>query len=305
MAKRRPPSDESGYSWMDTYGDMVTLLLTFFVLLYAMSTVNESKWEKIVLAFTGSPPTKSVTALDMLSAPNFSDISPANSAFPADAFIGAKTDEITNAEGEGGTMATSVVSPSLFASESESQSNNAQVSEELAELMNSEEYQQVEKDFSQLYEKLVIYVKTNGLEDMLFIDRDLESVYVRVTAGVLFDSGEAVIIDEAKPMLDELENMLSDAASSIATISVEGHTDNRPIHNYLYADNWDLSTKRAANVVRYLAQKGNIPPEYFTIMGYGEYHPIATNETEEGRQQNRRVQFVLKKKILTIEDIRK
>jgi flagellar motor protein MotB len=73
MVNRRPSKEEGGgYSWMDTYGDMVTLLLTFFVLLFAFSSVDDDKWSGLVQAFTGSPPLRNITAVDMLTLPDFS-----------------------------------------------------------------------------------------------------------------------------------------------------------------------------------------------------------------------------------------
>ncbi|MDD3920473.1 MAG: OmpA family protein, partial [Eubacteriales bacterium] len=94
--------------------------------------------------------------------------------------------------------------------------------------------------------------------------------------------------------------MFREALEALTLINMEGNTDNRTIHTAKYEDNWDLSTKRATNVIRYMLERGNLPQNMVACAGYGEYQPIATNDTEEGRQQNRRVQFVLKKKIVAL-----
>ena len=78
-------------------------------------------------------------------------------------------------------------------------------------------------------------------------------------------------------------------------VHIEGHTDNVPIRNAMFEDNWDLSVKRATNTLRKVLEWGIIDEKMLSAVGYGEYQPIATNDTPEGRQLNRRVDFVLEK----------
>jgi len=177
------------------------------------------------------------------------------------------------------------------------------VSEELQQIMGSEEYQKNEEQFSLLYERLVTYIDEKGLEDMLYAERDMESIYLRVAAGILFQSGRADIREEAEPILDTLEDIFFTAGDSLSMVTIEGHTDNVPIRNARYEDNWELSSDRATRVGRYIWEKGRISQDKFSVSGYGEFRPIDTNETEEGKQANRRVEFVLRKKVLTMEDI--
>lgn len=276
---------------MDTYGDLVTLLLTFFVLLFAFSSVDQAKWNSLVQAFTGMPPKTKITAIDLLSMPDF------------ETGMGGMLTELPESEMD----EDAVVSPEdmVMIPASMLESMNITVSDDLKTLMGSEEYQEVERNFSSLYGELTSYIEANGLQDMLFAERDVDSIYLRVTTGILFESGNAKLKEEAIPILDTLETLFCDALGSISVINIEGHTDNRPINNAKFEDNWDLSAKRATNVVRFMTKDATIPYEYFTASGYGEYRPVASNDTEEGRQQNRRVQFVLRKKIITIEDVKK
>lgn len=295
MSKRRPSSeDEGGYSWMDTYGDMVTLLLTFFVLLFAFSSIDNAKWNVLVEAFTGAPPLKSIAAVDMLTMPDFTNDLPQSylninsmTLNPEKEEEGAEKDQEANAH----------LTPEQMARLS------LPVSEQQRAIMDSEEYQHNEAQFSLLYERLVLYIQTNGLENMLFASRDMESIYLRVAAGVLFDSGKADLLPEALIMLDTLEDIFYAAGDALSLVTVEGHTDNVPIHTSRFRDNWELSSMRAINVVRYMLDKGRLTPDMFAFSGYGEYKPVATNETEAGKQQNRRVEFVLRKRIITETDL--
>lgn len=292
MVNRRPSKEEGGgYSWMDTYGDMVTLLLTFFVLLFAFSSVDDDKWSGLVQAFTGSPPLRNITAVDMLTLPDFSQDLP-NTYLNLDGMV----------VGSGEPEETDDPSPQALTPEQLAQLA-VPVSAQQRLVMESEEYQQNEGQFSLLYERLVLYIQTNGLEDMLFASRDMESIYLRVAAGVLFDSGKADLVEEAMPVLDTLEEIFYNAGDALSLMSVEGHTDNVPISNARFTDNWELSSMRAINVVRYMLDKGRLTPDMFAFSGYGEYKPIASNDTEEGKQQNRRVEFVLRKRVITAADL--
>lgn len=288
MARRAAKQESGGYSWMDTYGDMVTLLLSFFVLLFAFSKVDEVKWAGVVQAFTGSPPLRNVAAVDMLKLPDFSNDLPKTYLNLEDMIMG-------------GGEALEGQEPVQYTLD-ELATLGVPVSEHQREILASEEYRQTETQFSLLYERLVIYIQTNGLEDMLFASRDMESIYLRVAAGVLFNSGKADLRPEALPVLDTLEEIIYNAKDSLSLMSVEGHTDNVPIHTARFADNWELSSMRAINVVRYL-DKGRLSPDMFAFAGYGEFKPIASNDTEEGRQLNRRVEFVLRKRVITAADI--
>ena len=281
---------------MDTYGDMVTLLLTFFVLLFAFSSVDDAKWNILVQAFTGSPPMRSLAAVDMLNEPDMTEHLPQTYVNLRDMNTGGQTEE--EAEALFGLTMDNLTPEEL-------EKLSIYMSDQQREIMSSPEYQENEERFSLLYERLTVYIEKNGLENMLFAERDMESIYLRVAAGVLFESGRADIREEAKPVLDTLEDIFYTASDSLSMVSVEGHTDSVPIHNAQFADNWELSSARATRVGRYIWEKGRIGQEKFSVSGYGEFRPIATNETEEGKQANRRVEFVLRKKILTSQDIEK
>lgn len=108
---------------------------------------------------------------------------------------------------------------------------------------------------------------------------------------VLFDSGKAEIKTEGKSVLDKVVNVMV-AKGIKQNIGIEGHTDNVPIKYSGWKSNWELSTARATSVLHYLEEIG-ISPERLSATGYGEYRPVDTNDTVEGRQNNRRVEIVI------------
>ncbi len=108
---------------------------------------------------------------------------------------------------------------------------------------------------------------------------------------VLFDSGKAVIKSSAFDVLNKVSSVIVSKAGDLR-VGVEGHTDNVPIKFSKWKSNWDLSTARATSVLHYLIEKG-VDPANLTVIGYGEFRPVATNATPEGRQKNRRVEIVI------------
>ena len=109
---------------------------------------------------------------------------------------------------------------------------------------------------------------------------------------ILFDSGKAVIRSKAAPILDSVANVLQKEVVD-RKIAVEGHTDNQPIKKSNWKSNWELSTARATSVLHYLVDEKGLDPSRFVVIGYGEYKPVASNDTTAGRQQNRRVEITI------------
>lgn len=133
----------------------------------------------------------------------------------------------------------------------------------------------------------------DGLESSdISVGYDERGVVVRVLDRVLFDSGKAKLRKEAYAVLDQVANVLNDEAMS-QPVAIEGHTDNEPIRHSGWKDNWELSLARARSVLTYLVQARNVVPTRVSAVGYGEYRPIASNDTAEGRRTNRRVEIVV------------
>jgi len=130
-------------------------------------------------------------------------------------------------------------------------------------------------------------------------DRGLVITFV---AELLFDSGKAKIKSGGKAVLDKIASVLKQITPD-NEIGIEGHTDNEPIKYSGYKSNWELSTARSTEVLHYLVDKGGLNPERLSATGYGEYRPVASNETKEGRQKNRRVEIIIKPKVKIKKDI--
>jgi chemotaxis protein MotB len=108
-----------------------------------------------------------------------------------------------------------------------------------------------------------------------------------------FEVGKADITDQGKKMLDLMAPILEPMPNDIV---IEGHTDGVPIHNSQFDTNWELSTARATNVVKYMVRTRGLSPKKLAAVGYGEYKPIGPNDTPEQRAKNRRVVFFIKTK---------
>lgn len=125
---------------------------------------------------------------------------------------------------------------------------------------------------------------------------------LKIMEKILFDSGSDKISNSGKELLDRLSAVLKDVKNR--EIRVEGHTDNKPIGPNLidkFPTNWDLSTSRASQVVKYLS-KGGVDPNVMSASGYSKYHPVSSNDTKEGREQNRRIEVILyPKELLGVE----
>jgi len=119
-----------------------------------------------------------------------------------------------------------------------------------------------------------------------------KGLVITVVGDLIFDSGKAKIRSEAYPLLDKVSAVLKDNMAQFS-VGIEGHTDNTPIKHSGWKSNWELSTARALSVVHYLVSDQGISPERLSAIGYGEYRPVATNDTKDGRKQNRRVEIVI------------
>ncbi len=114
---------------------------------------------------------------------------------------------------------------------------------------------------------------------------------------IFFDSGKAVIKEEGLQTLDKVAQVLRDTVPD-SPVAVEGHTDNDPIKYSSWLSNWELSSGRAMAVLHHFAEQRGIAPERLRAVAMGEFHPVASNDTAEGRRQNRRVEIVILPKVV-------
>lgn len=139
------------------------------------------------------------------------------------------------------------------------------------------------------------------LEDRLkqeIADKDVQvkmakdGLVITFVAEVLFDSGKADLKPASLEMIDKVAKVLADTVPDLS-VGIEGHTDNQPIKFSGWKSNWELSVARALSVVHYLQDEKKINPERLAAIGHGEFKPVESNDTKEGRQKNRRVEVVI------------
>jgi chemotaxis protein MotB len=189
------------------------------------------------------------------------------------------------------------------------------LTEEVASLKKEKEMTQMEKDAlqakvdelsqkaekaeklekaTQTYEDLQKKLEREIREGQVQIKEMKDRLTVTMVDQILFPSGSAKVGKKGKEVLDKVVSILKDVKDK--RIQIEGHTDNVPIVSSLkkrFPTNWELSTARATEVVRYLQENGGIDPHLLSATGYSEYMPVAPNDTEEGKHKNRRIEIVL------------
>jgi len=152
-----------------------------------------------------------------------------------------------------------------------------------------------EASISSAMQSLKKYYKRMGLGESVNIKKIYEGFKVSLGSNVLFPSGQAAVTRGAYAYLDQIITIALKDPSFF--IRIEGHTDDVPINTPEFPSNWELSTSRAVNVLRYFLKK-KVPAERLAAIGFSQYHPVESNDTPEGRQKNRRVEicFELHKK---------
>ena len=158
------------------------------------------------------------------------------------------------------------------------------------ELISNNRLNDLPKELEQLRNSIIKKSKLDpSIAGMQVVARHQELI-LRLPDSIVFDSGDDKIKPQAHLVLEQLGEELG---SKNFSIRIEGHTDNIPINNFRFRSNWDLSTARATAVIAEFATQKIIHPENLSAAGYGEFHPIASNGTQEGRAQNRRVDLVV------------
>ncbi|RKY65863.1 MAG: flagellar motor protein MotB [Candidatus Latescibacterota bacterium] len=130
------------------------------------------------------------------------------------------------------------------------------------------------------------YIALEGLKEVVQLEESSRGLTITISNPVLFDLGKANLKPEVRPLLDKIGEMIK---RSRVAVRVEGHTDNLPIRTSQFPSNWELSTTRAVNVLKYFIENCGVEPARLSAVGYGEYHPRVPNDTEAHRAQNRRV----------------
>jgi chemotaxis protein MotB len=262
-SRRRRRSDhahENEERWLLTYADMITLLLALFVVLFSISSVNISKFKTLQQslrdAFAGRVANGGQAILE---AADSATARTSQSAIPR-------------------------IVPSVPVLGGQPQSRQAQ--QALAARREQDEFQQLKR-------QLDAFAAAHGFGSNVQTVVARRGLVVRLlTDRILFASGEATLQPAGLPLLTEVGSLLN--VDRAHPILVEGNTDDVPIATSRYASNWELSTARATEVVRYLIGR-DVAMRRFGAAGYADLHPLASNATAVGRARNRRVEIVLQR----------
>lgn len=253
MAKKRQEEPAKGAGWMNTFCDLMTLLLCFFVLLFSMSEIDAEKFEQLAKSLASS-----YSILDG----------------------GAE------AIGDGKLISNGVSQLNDLA---EYYNTMGQLAEEVED---AEEISLQQKGFNEseeMSEQIEEMLKNANIAKEVDMDFTAQYVSLTLNGSLLFDSGSAELKNEVKPMIKKVGVILTRYENNI--IEIEGHTDNVPISNANFGSNDELSSFRALSVFQYLLETTDLNPAKIKHSGRGEYIPIADNSTAEGRSRNRRVEI--------------
>lgn len=234
MSRKKPEKKGISQEWLTTYSDTVTLLLTFFVLLYSYSLVDISKFK-------------------------------------------AAANSISAALNNGKSV--------MFHLDDSSKSGDAPIVG--SDTSGSKQAVTETKD---VYNTVSDFVDENSLGSYVTIKQGDRGVYIQFNDEILFDTGKDEIKPEGIPSLNKISELIRKLPNNIV---IEGYTDNVPISGSKFSSNWELSSARALSVLKYITEGRGLDPKRFSIAGYGEYSPIASNDTPAGRQQNRRVNILI------------
>lgn len=230
MARRKKGGSEGPNkdSWLNTYADMITLILVFFVLLFSMSSLDAEKYKLLVEMFN---PTEKLE----------------------------NTGSVTDPPPDGATSPVEDITV-----------------EEVV-------------DLEDLYQYLSEYVEKNNLESQIDISKGENMVGVQFMSAMFFQPDRANLTPEGSKLMGDIGVAISQVQDTIQAIRVDGHTAvaDSPV------DDRDLSTDRANAVLRYLEGTFIRDPAKLLAVGYGQYHPVAPNDTEENRAKNRRVEIII------------
>jgi chemotaxis protein MotB len=255
--KKKHVDDHMDESWLIPYADLLTLLLALFIVLFAMSSVDAQKFQLLSKSF--------------------------NEMFT------------------GGTGLLNYKSPTPEGQidtpiqRKKDQKKEKLQSEDLAAVKQKEEEKLAlakdQQELKALQIKVNTYIQKNNLSNKLQTSLTNEGLLVTIRDNVLFNSGSADVRDIDLKTANEIANLL--VMDPPRNIIISGHTDNVPISNSQYDSNWELSVMRAVNFMKVILDNHKLDPRWFSAKGFGEFQPVASNNTTDGKSRNRRVEILI------------
>lgn len=264
-------------AWMATYGDLVTLLLCFFVLLFSMSSVDVAKFKAAMSSFADQidilPGGTALTDGDLL-ANGISQLNDIQVTFTGGMALNEQGDSTTpSGDSEDTTKDNS----------SSSNSNNSTDSS-----APTEDPYKLAGEIAQEFKDQIVQ---KGYANEVAITYTANYVKFTLQGEYLFDSGKANLKTDAVELISAISTIIKDEKYKDYDVQIEGHTDDLSINSAQFPNNWILSSYRAFAVLDQLLKVHGFDPEKVAATGYGEFRPIKSNDTAEGRAANRRVEI--------------
>lgn len=267
MAKRKQEDPPAGSpAWMATFSDLMNLLLCFFVLLFAMSSVDQDKFEQLVASLSAS----------------FGIMEGGSASVIEGALISTGVSDLNELDDYYEDLGLNTDGDSDSINDKEAEYDG----ETVLEQVQKEGLQQSEQMSEQIEQQAAQQNISNSIE----IDFTAQYVQITLNGALLFDSAKSSIRQDAIPLVDKVGDILNNYGGNM--VEITGYTDSVPLlDDPKYDDNWDLSSARAKTVLMYLVSNKRMDISKMKASGRGENDPIASNDTAEGRAQNRRVEI--------------
>lgn len=265
MSKRRKKHDHEEHvdeSWLIPYADLLTLLLALFIVLFSMSSVDAKKFQALSEVFNEV----FTSGSGIFEYPNPINRQDATSLDEQD-----KEEESTEDEGK--------------------EEQGTEQEEEPQQNANELDQQRDKQELEAIQRKVNSYIKDKKLNDKLETSLTDEGLLVSIRDNVLFRSGSDQVRREDLKIAQEISDLL--VLNPPRNIIISGHTDNVPIKNAQFASNWELSVMRAINFMKIILENDKLDPSWFSAKGFGEFKPIASNDTNDGKAKNRRVEILI------------
>lgn len=262
--KRKKHDEHMDESWLIPYADILTLLLALFIVMFASSNVDQVKFNQMSQVFNeifaGGE-----NVLDYASLVETDDTQ----------------DDIDNAEGAESEELTE-----------EMTEEEQQMQELLAEQTERESAAAADlEELQVIQDQINDYIASNSLGELFETELTDEGLLLTIRDNVLFASGSADVRSEYQSVAQDVARLLE--FDPPRNVIITGHTDNVPISTAAFSSNWELSVMRAVNFMKLVIENPNLDPRWFSAKGFGEFQPIASNDTEEGRAKNRRVEVLI------------
>jgi chemotaxis protein MotB len=264
--RKKNSHEEEGSSerWLVSYADFITLLFAFFTTLYAISTVDAQKAGKLVTSMRES--------------------------FDSAVFSqGSRTLQLDH--GVGGATSGEILQNTSSSNGLNTNDITIKGMEDLKAITSATRpVLNGEKALGYLKRSVETLLGAEVLKGKVRVHMEPRGLVISLGESGVFDSGSDQIKPDGKALLDTVATSLVSLGNNIR---IEGHTDNVPIHNSRFPSNWELSTARATAVISYLIEKFGLQPDLTSAAGYAEYRPAASNDTEEGKARNRRIDIIV------------